>query len=61
MKLTTKQLSILQRIDEVKRRKKLSGRHGYYLDGQDCTFTLNSLVVRGALKRQDDSFVRKSG
>ncbi len=57
MRLTNRQLGILERLEEVKKRRKLTGKDGYYLDGQDCTFTLNSLVVRGTVKRQGGGFV----
>jgi hypothetical protein len=51
MKLTKRQAMLLANMDRLVLRKKMSGKIGIYLDHDDCSSTINSLIVKGALKR----------
>ena len=54
MKLTDRQTLLLQKLDEITFRKKMSGTRGYFLGIEDCTTTINSLIVKGLVKPSED-------
>lgn len=47
MKVTERQGWLLKQLDEITYRQKASGMHGFFLDKEDCTATINSLIVKG--------------
>lgn len=46
MKLTTRQLFLIENLHRLTSRRKMSGRRGYFLEGQECSTTIHSLIVK---------------
>ena len=47
MKVTLRQEHVLRQLDGIIYRRKASGMHGFFLGKEDCTVTINSLIVKG--------------
>ena len=51
MRVTPKQQLILSRLNDVEVRRTKKGQIAYYLDSKDVRATVNSMIVRGAVVR----------
>ena len=47
MKLTARQGWLLGNLDNIVYRRKVSGLSGFFLNREECTQTVNSLIVKG--------------
>ena len=59
MQMTQRQEMILERFEQIETRTTLSGKQGYFLAGQDCTFTINLMIVSGRLRMSPDRQLTK--
>ncbi|MDX7950528.1 hypothetical protein P7D22_04965 [Lichenihabitans sp. Uapishka_5] len=50
MKLTERQGWLLKHLDNIVYRQKVSGMHGFFLNKEECTVTVNSLIVKGLVR-----------
>lgn len=57
MKITERQRMLINKLDQVVYRRKASGMRGYFLGIDDCTSTINSLLVKGLIRRSHDQKV----
>lgn len=53
MKLTERQKHLLSHLHEIETRTRASGRPSYFLQQGDYTTTINSLIVRGLIARDE--------
>ena len=49
-----RQQHLLDNLAQITMRRKLSGMRSYFLAGQDCTYTINSLIVRDIVQSSPD-------
>lgn len=54
MKFTDRQKYLLANFHQIQSRRKASGVLGFFLASEECTSTINSLVVKGAVARNRD-------
>lgn len=50
MKLTERQGWILRHLGEITYRRKVSGMQGYFLQKEDCTAVVNTLINKGLVR-----------
>jgi hypothetical protein len=54
MRMTERQRTLLRQLDQIVYRRKTSGRQGYFIGREDCTATINAMIVKGLVKPSED-------